>query len=434
MNEYFCIIENRIKKNHIPAFKSFLKWVVIGIAMGVLLGIIGTLFYYGIESAAYFRNRHTYIIWLLPLSGAVIVYFYNAMGYRHDKGTNLVLLAVRDNKKMGYKHTICIFVASIITHLFGGSSGREGAALQIGGSIGSQLGRVMNLDDDDKRILTMCGISAAFSSIFCTPVTAAFFAMEVVSIGIFYYSAIVPCVISAITAQCVSEYFGVRGFELTVHVPEFGVLNFSKILLLSVLCAGLSYVFCTTMKYASILYKKIKNQTLRAMTGGFIVSVLTFAIGSFDYNGTGGNIITDAFSEPSKPYAFILKLIFTALTLCAGFKGGEIVPVFFIGATFGSVFAEFTSMDCSIGAAVGMIALFCGVTNCPIASLLMSLELFGSNGIIYYAIACAVGYMLSGYQGLYAEQKIVYSKFKTRFINRKTGSRPSDDSTTKYIS
>lgn len=423
MNEYFLKIDDKIRKKYVAVVGSCLKWILLGSGMGLLLGAVGTLFYFCIESASYFRQQHSWIIWLLPLGGAAIALFYSAVGYRHDRGTNLVLLAVRDNEKMSIKHTVSIFVASVITHLFGGSSGREGAALQIGGSIGSQLGRTLRLDEDDKRILTMCGMSAAFSALFSTPIAAAFFAMEVISVGIFHYSAIVACVVSAVIANEFSSLFGVSSLKAEVIFPKSNVEAYLKIVLLAILCALLSNIFCTTMKYASLGYKKIKNHILRAVTGGIIVAFLTFLVGTHDYNGAGGDVIARAFTEPSRPEAFILKLIFTALTLCAGFKGGEIVPVFFVGATFGSVFADLIGMDCSVGASVGMIALFCGVTNCPIASILLSMELFGSEGIIFYAIACAIAFMLSGYQGLYSEQKILYSKVKTKYINKTIGDK-----------
>lgn len=423
MNECFCNIENKIKKSYAPLYISFIKWLLMGAFMGIFIGLVGTAFYYSIETATDFRKSHSWIIWLLPIGGIAIVEFYNAMGYRHDKGTNLVLLAVRDNKKMGFKHTICIFVASVITHLFGGSSGREGAALQIGGSIASQFGRIFKLDEDDKRILTMCGMSAGFSALFGTPVTASFFAMEVVSIGIFHYSAIVPCIVSAVIAKEISAFFGVTDFELIVNVPDYTAENYIKVLLLAVLCALLSCLFCTSTKLASDLYKKIKNRNIRAFTGGLIVAVLTFLLGTYDYNGAGGEIIEKAFVEQAGAEVFLLKILFTVLTLCAGFKGGEIVPVFFIGSTFGSLISGIIGLDFSIGASIGMTALFCGVTNCPIASILLSLELFGSEGIVFYTIGCAIAYMLSGYQGLYSEQKILYSKRKTKFINKTIGGK-----------
>lgn len=423
MKTYILKLIKMLKTNFPDTVLGFAKWISLGAVMGAVIGLIGTGFHHCVEYATHFREDHSFIIWFLPIAGLAIVSFYSAVGYKNDRGTNLVLLAVRDNEKMGFNHTLSIFVSTIITHLFGGSSGREGAALQIGGSIGSQLGRTFRLDEDDKRILTMCGMSAAFAALFNTPVAAAFFAMEVISVGIFHYSAIVACVISAVVADGISKSFGSVPFSADVVFPEGNAEVYIKILLLIVLCSLLSIFFCISMGAVSIAYKKIKNSYIRAALGGLIVALLTFVVGTYDYNGAGSGVIERAFTEPANPEAFILKIAFTALTLCAGFKGGEIVPVFFVGATFGSFFADIAGLEYSLGAAIGMIALFCGVTNCPIASMLLSIELFGSEGVVFFAIACAVSYVLSGYRGLYSEQTILYSKTKTRFINQKIGDK-----------
>lgn len=402
---------------------TFLKWLVIGTIAGIVVGLTGTLFYYCSSAAEFFREQHSWIIFFLPLAGAAIAYFYNALNYSHDKGTNLVLLAVRDNKEMGIKHAACIFVASVITHLCGGSSGREGASLQIGAAVGSQAGRLMKLDEDDKRIMTMCCMSAMFSAVFGTPATAAIFSMEVISVGIFYYSAIVPCVVSALISRGIALYFGAQRLTVSVAVPDTTPLNYMKTAVLGILCAGLSIIFCLAMAYGLKYFRKIKNHYIRAAVGGTIVVILTLIAKTYAYNGTGGAMIAAAFQKSPFALAFLIKMLFTVVTLCSGFKGGEIFPVFFIGASFGSVLSPLLGMDCSMGAAVGMAALFCGVTNCPIASVLLCVELFGSEGILFYVLACAVSYMLSGYKGLYSEQKILYSKTKTRYINKRIGDR-----------
>lgn len=401
--------------------ETFIKWLVIGICMGILLGLLGSLFHHLSGEAERIRGNHQWLIYLLPLAGAAIAIFYDALNYSHDKGTNLVLLAVRDNKIMGIHHAVCIFAATVITHLFGGSSGREGASLQIGAALGSFAGRKLKFDEDDKRIMTMCCMSAMFGAVFGTPVTAAIFSMEVISVGIFYYSAIVPCVVSSLTASYISSLFGIRHIEVTVNLPESEPSLYLKTALIGVVCAYVSILFCMAMGKTGKLFRRIKNHALRAAAGGIIVVILTLIVGNYDYNGTGGAMIVSAFSETPFAGAFLIKLIFTVITLGAGFKGGEIFPVFFIGSSLGSVLAPLMGLDCSVGAAVGMAALFCGVTNCPIASVLLSIELFGSEGIAVYVLVCAVSYMLSGYRGLYSEQKILYSKFKTKYINKKIG-------------
>lgn len=402
----------KLKKDYLPLYTGFLKWVLLSIMTGITVGFVGVLFFYSIKGVTDFRKSHSWIIWLLPLGGIAIVQLYKAMGFPDDKGTNLVLLSARDGEKMGFKNTICIFIASVITHLLGGSSGREGAALQIGGSMGSQFGQILKLDDDDRKIITMCGMSACFSAIFGTPVTATVFSAEICLVGSLQYSAIVPCIISAVSAMKVAEFFKVTDFDLFINAPEYSLLNYGKIIVLGILCAVVSCIFCGASELASHLYKKIKNQNLRIVTGGIIVAVLTFAIGTFDYNGAGGEIIAKAFTGDSRPEAFIMKILFTALTLGAGFKGGEIVPVFFTGSTFGSLMAEILGIDYSLGAGVGMVAVFCGVTNCPLASIILSVELFGGSGFGFCAIACCISFMLSGYMSLYTAQQFMYSKIK----------------------
>ncbi len=402
---------------------SFLKWLVIGSVIGIIIGLVGTLFHFCSGFAETFRDSHTWTLFLLPVAGVVIAYFYDVMHYSHDKGTNLVLLAVRDNKIMGIRHAVCIFVATVITHLCGGSSGREGASLQIGAALGSFAGRKLKFDDDDKRMMTMCSMSAMFAAVFGTPVTAAIFSMEVISVGIFYYSAIVPCVASALTASYISSLFGISHINVNVSLPAINPVVYLKIALIGALCAVISIIFCMAISGTSKLFKKIKNHALRAFIGGVIVVLLTLLVQNRDYNGTGSAMIISAFSEKPFAFAFAVKIIFTVITLTSGFKGGEIFPVFFIGSTFGSVFSSLIGLDCSVGAAVGMVSLFCGVTNCPVASILLSIELFGGDGIGIYVLACAVSYMLSGYRGLYSEQKILYSKIKTKYINKRIGDK-----------
>ncbi|MCC8136437.1 MAG: chloride channel protein [Ruminococcus sp.] len=423
MNSFLNRLSKELKREEVTEFKSFVKWLIIGSAAGGAIGLVGSLFHFCSSEAESIRSNHTWLIYFLPLAGVAIAFLYNILHYSHDKGTNLVLLAVRDNKGMGFRHAACIFAASVITHLFGGSSGREGASLQIGAALGSKLGRVMKLDDDDRRILTMCSMSAMFAAVFGTPITAAFFSMEVISVGIFYYSAIVPCVLSALIASGVSSLFGVSPLNVSVTLPQRSPESYLKIALLGVLCAMLSIIFCLAMTYTLKLFRLIKNHYIRAAVGGTVIVLLTLLVGNYNYNGTGGAMIVSAFEEQPFAPAFLIKLVFTAVTLGSGFKGGEIFPVFFIGASFGSVMSQLMGMDTSMGAAVCMAALFCGVTNCPIASILLCVELFGSDGISFYVLACAVSYMLSGYRGLYSEQKILYSKTKTRYINKRIGDK-----------
>ena len=406
----------------LKAIKSFLKWAAVAAVVGIVIGIVGVAFHLSVEAATELRTPAGWLIWLLPLGGVAIVRLYKKAGMEKDGGTNFVLEAVRSNDPLNIKTAPLIFISTVITHLFGGSSGREGAALQIGGSIASFLGKKINLDEKDERIITMCGMSAGFSALFGTPLAAVIFSMEVVSVGVMYYSAIVPCVISAVMGAYVASLFSVAptAFTLVGGVPAISVMMIIRAAVLGILCAGVSILFCVILKKVHKLYDRIPDRAAAAFIGGVIVIILTYIVGTRDYNGAGMDVINRAVAGEAAPEAFILKMIFTAVTLGAGFKGGEIVPTLFVGATFGCIAGGILGLGSSLGACMGMAALFCGVTNCPVTSLILSIELFGAEGMVYYAIACAVAYRLSGYYGLYSSQKIVYSKQKPEFIDKKT--------------
>ena len=331
----------------------------------------------------------------------------------NDRGTNAILDSVRSADKIPFLLAPLIIIATAITHFFGGSSGREGAALQIGGSIGSFTARLLKLPKCNTSVLIMCGMSGLFSAVFGTPVTAAIFALEVASVGILHYGALYPSLISAIVAQYIAQLFGVEktAFNLT-SIPAFEAIASLKVLILSLLVAVLSIVFITTMhKTGDIMTKYFKNKYLRAVVGGIAIILLTLIVGNQTYNGAGTDVINIAIEQGTAlPFAFLLKILFTAITLSAGFKGGEIVPTFFIGSTFGVFIAPFIGLEPSFAAAVGLIALFCSVVNCPVASVILSIELFGAEGILFFAMAAAVSYFFSGNYSLYSSQRMVFSK------------------------
>ena len=398
------------------------KWVLFSILSGLIVGGIGTLFYFGMYVVTLMREKNPWLIFLLPVGGLVIVGSYRLLHDEKDTGTNLVLSAIHSDEELPLRMAPLIFISTLITHLFGGSAGREGAALQLGGSLGNGLGKLFQFDEKDQHIMIMCGMSAAFSALFGTPMAAAIFSMEVVSVGVMYYAALVPCVISSLTAHAVAAFFGVsQEMFLIQEIPALGILSAVKVSALSILCAGVSILFCIMLHQSEHLYKKyFKNPYIRIFAGGCFVLILTLLVGDQRYNGTGINMIEQCIKGSVRPEAFFMKMIFTALTLGAGFKGGEIVPSFFTGAAFGCLFGNLLGFSPTLCTAVGMASVFCGVTNCPITALLISFELFGYNGMPYFLLAVAFSYMLSGYYGLYSSQKIIYSKYKTNYINRKT--------------
>lgn len=422
MVKFILRLINRIRRWLPKNFGGFFKWVILSLITGGLVGIVSSAFNLCLKESEKLRTEYPFIILLLPFSGILIVGIYRLLKLKHDKGTNMVIMAVRDGENMTWRNTLSIFTGSVLTHIAGGSAGREGAALQIGGSMGSQIGLWLRLEEQDHRLITMCGMSAGFSALFGTPAAAAFFSMEVISVGIMHYSAIVPCVIAALTGFKISSHFGVAPMAVAVRNCNIDVMLFIKAAVLAILCGLLSIVFCFVLKNTGVLYKKfIKNSYLRIFTGGILVASLTFICGTYDYNGAGGAVIIRSFGESAPFYEFMLKLLFTALTLGAGFKGGEILPAFFVGSTFGSFLAPVMGMDCSLGAAIGLSCLFCGVTNCPVTAVLLCMELFGAKYLPVYILTCAIAYMLSGYAGLYSEQKILYSKLEPKFIDKKVG-------------
>lgn len=401
-------------------FLIFIKWLIIAVFCGIVIGLVGVLFSYCLSYATQTRLSYPFLIWLLPLGGLLIVWLYRMSGVRQSKGTNMVISSVRSTEKVPMKMAPLIFISTALTHLFGGSAGREGAALQLGGSIAAQIGRVIQLDEKDMHIITMCGMSAAFSALFGTPITAAIFPLEVISVGIMYYAALVPCAIASVIASALAASLGCKGEHfLLTKVPQLELNIVWRVIILAILCAVIARIFCHVLHYVNDLFRMyFRNQYLRIAFGGSVIVLLSFVFGQ-EYLGAGMDVIEKSIEGHVIWQAFLLKIVFTSITLGCGFKGGEIVPSFFIGASFGALIASLLQIPIGFGAAVGLISVFCGVTNCPITSLLLSFELFGFVGITYFLLADTIAYMLSGYESLYHEQKIMYSKFSPRFIDKK---------------
>ena len=409
-------------RGHVQEGVTFVKWLLYSCLIGVVVGLVAVAFHLGIDLAAELRGEHPNIIWLLPLGGMAIVLLYRVCGMEKDRGTNLVLVAVRDAERLKLRTAPLIFLSTILTHLVGGSAGREGAALQLGASLSAYAGRKLGLDELDGRIVVMCGMAAAFSALFGTPLTAAVFAMEVVTVGRMYYAAMVPCLLSSYTAALVAHGFGLHAIHgYPVHdALELELTPILQTAALGVLCALLSILFCKAMHAAPKRYARyLPDPLARAAAGGALVLALTLAIGSQTYNGAGDGVIRQLLAGDTIPEAFLLKILFTALTLGAGFRGGEIVPVLFTGCAFGTWAGPLLGLPHGFSGALGMAAVFCGATNCPLSSILLAFELFGGQGLPLYALCCGVAYMLSGYHGLYSEQKIIYSKFRPEWIDKK---------------
>ncbi len=386
-------------------FRTFYRWVLLSVVTGLMCGLVGSAFHLTVDFATSFRAQHQWLVFLLPIGGLAIALIYR-VSKMEGEGTNNIIDSIHDGEKVPIMLVPVIFVSTAITHLVGG--------------IGYRVGRLLKLDDKDMRLVTLCGMSAVFAALFGTPLTATIFALEVISVGILHYSGLIPCLVASVTAYGVSLLFGIAPMRYSVALAplEFGLLL--RVCVLAVVCALVSIVFCVAMhKTEQFAAKTVKNIYLRAFLGGVIVIVLTLIVGDESYNGIGTDIIASALGEGKAPaWGFLWKIAFTAVTIGFGFKGGEIVPTMFIGAVLGCTVGPLLGIPAQFASAIALVAVFCGAVNCPIASIILSVELFGSGELLYFALACGISYMLSGYFGLYSSQKIMYSKTRAEFINR----------------
>ena len=403
--------------------RYFLKWTFISAISGVTIGLAGTLFGLGIQKATAFWKSHSWTLYLLPLVGLLIVWLYRFAHEEKNRGTDMVLDSISSTEEVTPATAPLIFISTLLSHLATASVGREGAALQLGGSLGNLIGKAFRLDEKDRKIAIMCGMSAGFSAIFGTPLAAAVFAMEVISIGVMYYAALVPCVFSAFVGVSVAKFLGLAPEHDEIGlVPEFGASSALLTVLIGILCACVGIFLCVSLHQCGHAYRKVfPNPYIRVLAGSAIFIVLTLLFPARLYNGSGAQIIEMVFEGERIPvYAFLMKILFTGVALGAGFKGGEIVPTLTVGAAFGYLMSLVTGLPVGLCASVGMACLFVSVTNCPVSTMFMAFELFGFAAMPYYAIAVAVCFTLSGYYGLYHSQKFVYSKIRTEFINRKS--------------
>ena len=392
----------------------FVKWTLISCLTGILGGAAGSVFGHGIRLAARAFQAYGWLLLMFPLAGVLIVWMYRAAHQEENRGTNMVLLAISSDERITLATAPLIFASTILTHLTGGSAGREGAALQLGGSIGSLVGRLVRLDEKDKKIGVICGMSGCFGALFGTPLAAAVFCMEVANVGAFYYAALIPGMFSSFIGAGIAGRAGLAAERFVIQkIPAFGVGPAVIIVILGILCAVVSVGCCQLLHGVENLYKKyIENPYLRVLAASGILWVLTLAVGTRVYNGSSMELIEEAMEGHVRYEAFLIKAVFTAVTLGAGYKGGEIVPTLCVGATFGCMIGTLFGFSPSLCAACGMVALFVGVTNCPLASMLIAFEMFGFDAMPYLVIAVTVSFGLSGYYGLYGSQKFAFSKLR----------------------
>lgn len=403
---------------------SLLKWGVLGAWVGVLSGTASAFFLVALGWATQYREGHPALLWGLPFAGMVIAVVYGRYGESVVGGNNLLLERIHDSAgTVPLRMAPLILISTVVTHLFGGSAGREGTAVQMGGSLGAWATRPFRLSAHDRRLVLMSGISGGFGSVFGTPLAGTVFGMEVLSVGRVRYDALIPCFVAAIVGDVVCRAWGVGHLHYPVGtVPAMKPLLFALIVVAGGLFGGASLLFAELTDAVSRLMRQhIRHAWVRPAVGGAAIIALTLLLGTREYLGLGIPLIQRSFGvEGAAPWAFALKIAFTAITLGAGFKGGEVTPLFCIGATLGSAFAKLTGQPTGFFAALGFVAVFAGAANTPLACILMGIELFGAELGVPLATACIVAYILSGHRGIYLSQQVDTPKAHAITLRRGT--------------
>ncbi|MCF2944620.1 voltage-gated chloride channel family protein [Paenibacillus tarimensis] len=398
---------------HVALLGALFKWTLIGGLVGVLTGSASALFLAGLDLVTNTRMANPWLLWLLPLGGAGISFLYMKFGKDSAKGNNLILDQIHGGSgAIPFRMAPLVLLGTLTTHLFGGSAGREGTAVQMGGSLADWFGRLLKLTPLDRKIILMCGISGGFGSIFGTPLAGTLFALEVLAFGLVSYEAILPCFAASFVGHLVASAWGIGHIHYMIgDIPPLSPLLVGKVVFASILFGLAGLLFSELTHVLKQLYARwFKNPVIKSFAGGLIVIALVYLTGSRAYLGLGIPLIQQSFEDSMSPLVFLLKTLFTAVTLGAGFQGGEVTPLFVIGSTLGSALADILAVSVPFLAALGFVAVFCGATNTPIACFIMGIELFGSEGAVYLFLACIISYLFSGHTGIYTSQRVGTAK------------------------
>ena len=385
------------------------KWIVLASVVAALAGSASAFFLMSLDWVTQLRLANRWLIWLLPVAGFGVGWLYLRFGQQVEAGNNLLIDEIHDPKKViPLRMVPLILGGTLVSHLFGASVGREGTAVQMGGALADQLTRLFNLKHEDRRIILMAGISAGFASVFGTPLAGAIFALEVLAIGRLRYDALLPCMVAAIVAEQVGLMWGVHHTHYVIAlVPKVSAWGLGAMVIAGAIFGLTGRVFAqATHRLGSFMKHQIAYGPLRPLVGGAVIAAAVWFLGADRYIGLGIPAIVEAFQQPLAPYDFAAKMVFTIASLGSGFKGGEVTPLFYIGATLGNAVAPLLNMPFSLLAGIGFVAVFAGAANTPIASTLMAMELFGAEVGVFAAVACVVSYLFSGATGIYRSQRV----------------------------
>jgi len=400
-----------------PALLSIIEWLLLSLVIAICVGSACAFFLISLEKATEYRNAHEWIIYLLPLAGILLGYVFFKWGKDIGPGNNLVISNIHKPKKIiPFRLAPFILGGTVFTHLFGGSAGREGTAIQMAAAISDQLSRVFKLSKYNRRVILISGMSAGFGAVFGTPLAGAIFGLEVYHMGKIRYNAIFPAFASSFMADYVTRLYGVpHSHYIMGLVPDLNLQGL-LITILAGICFGLASLgfIKLTKSYSKLSNQYIKKEYMRPFVGGLIILAIAGLLGTTKYLGLGLPTISESFLVQQAPYVFFFKLLLTAITLGAGFKGGEVTPLFFIGAALGSALSIFLPLPVGLLAGMGFVAVFAGASNTPLASSIMAIELFGIACSPYVAIACIVAYLISGHHGIYSSQVIGDAKTVTK--------------------
>ena len=395
-------------KENTNLFKNFIKWFMLSILSGIIIGIVISLFLKSLQFATSTRQSYPVIILLLPFGGALVSYLYLRYGKDSSKGNNLIIERINKGEaNIPFRMAPLVFFGTFITHLFGGSAGREGTGVQIGASICSKLSKILRLNEKDTTMIIISGVSSGFGVVFGTPIAGTIFGLEVSTVGKMRYEAIIPCLISSFIGNSIAKALKVHHSHYVMEVVSSSDYSiFYKVILCSILFGLVSKLFSElTGNLKKFFTKLIPKPYIKSFVGGCIVIIIALVLQTQIYLGLSLDLLQDAFENNVVGYAFLIKLILTSITLATGFQGGEVTPLFVIGATLGNFLAPIINLPLSFLAGLGMIAVFCGGTKTPLASFAMGLELFGGGNIKYIFITCVISYVFAGKSGIYSSQE-----------------------------